>query len=133
MTSKNLILSFSINRSVVASATLGEKLDLKSIADIATNLSYNVNSFTPLVMRLREPVATAMVFKSGKMVVTGTQSVQECHLAVKKFVAAIRAAGYKSVKPFGLRIQNITASVNVGFKVRVHNLGKDKMLSPHTS
>ena len=44
------------------------KLDLKSIALHARNAEYNPKRFAAVIMRIREPKSTALIFASGKMV-----------------------------------------------------------------
>lgn len=116
---------------MVGTANFGQPLELEVIAEKGMNLSFNAGSFTPLVMRMNNPVATGLVFRSGKIVVTGTQSEQECKRAAMKVAAQIRAIGFL-VKPYGFKIQNITASCQVGFKIRVAHLGKDKLIEKGT-
>ena len=47
------------------------KLDLKKIAMHARNAEYNPKRFAAVIMRIREPRTTALIFSSGKMVCTG--------------------------------------------------------------
>lgn len=44
------------------------KLDLKKIALHARNAEYNPKRFAAVIMRIREPKSTALIFASGKMV-----------------------------------------------------------------
>ncbi|KAK1288021.1 TATA-box-binding protein 1 [Acorus calamus] len=46
---------------------LGCKLDLKAIALQARNAEYNPKRFAAVIMRIREPKTTALIFASGKM------------------------------------------------------------------
>ena len=49
--------------------------NLQKIAMACRNAEYNPNRFPAVIMRLREPTkSTAMIFKSGKMVLTGARS-----------------------------------------------------------
>jgi hypothetical protein len=70
-------------------ANLGVKLDLKQIALRCRNTEYNPKRFGAVIMRLREPRATALIFASGKMCVTGTKSAHNSVLAAKKFCYVI--------------------------------------------
>ncbi|OXA38885.1 TATA-box-binding protein [Folsomia candida] len=115
--------------SVVASVNLGADLDLKAIADGCLDLSYNPESFAPLVMRLKDPIATAMIFPAGRMTVSGAKSVEACKIAVRKFTAMVRSVGF-NVRPFGMLIKNISATFSVGFKIRLRHLSKNRMLTP---
>jgi len=46
-------------------------------------------------MRLREPRATALIFASGKMCVTGVKSTHNATLAAKKFAFIVERVGFK--------------------------------------
>jgi transcription initiation factor TFIID TATA-box-binding protein len=54
-------------QNIVATVNLGCKLDLKKIALTAKNSEYNPNRFAALIMRIREPRTTALIFSSGKI------------------------------------------------------------------
>lgn len=45
-------------------------------------------------MRIREPRTTALVFKTGKLVLTGARSEADAHLATRKFARIIQKLGY---------------------------------------
>lgn len=55
-------------QNVVATVNLECKLDLKDIALRARNAEYNPKRFAAVIMRIREPKSTALIFASGKMV-----------------------------------------------------------------
>ena len=55
-------------RNIVSTVTLGCGLDLKNIAMHARNAEYNPKRFAAVIMRIREPRTTALIFSSGKMV-----------------------------------------------------------------
>eukprot|EP00798_Chlamydomonas_sp_ICE-L_P006291 gene6291-2924_t len=54
-------------QNVVATVNLGCRLDLKEIALHARNAEYNPKRFAAVIMRIREPKTTALIFASGKM------------------------------------------------------------------
>jgi transcription initiation factor TFIID TATA-box-binding protein len=58
---------------VVATVDLNCQLDLKEIALKCRNAEYNPKRFTAVIMRIRDPKTTALIFGSGKMVVTGAK------------------------------------------------------------
>lgn len=60
-------------RNIVCTVNLGCKLDLKKIALHARNAEYNPKRFAAVIMRIREPRTTALIFSSGKMVCTGAK------------------------------------------------------------
>ena len=74
-------------QNIVATVYLGiQNLDLKGIALRARNAEYNPQRFAAVIMRIREPKTTALVFSSGKMVITGARSPSLAHVAARKYV-----------------------------------------------
>jgi len=111
--------------SIVASMFVGQRLDLKEIAMKSRNIEYNPDRFAPLIMRVRNPKSTSSIFASGKMIVTGTRSEEECKLAARKYARVIQKLGYKHVKVLNFEIQSISASTNLKFNVRLRNLAQN--------
>ncbi|KAK2104240.1 TATA box-binding protein-like 2, partial [Saguinus oedipus] len=60
-------------QNIVSTVNLACKLDLKKIALHAKNAEYNPKRFAAVIMRIREPRTTALIFSSGKMVCTGAR------------------------------------------------------------
>ncbi|KFP34567.1 TATA box-binding protein-like 2, partial [Colius striatus] len=60
-------------QNIVSTVNLACKLDLKNIALHARNAEYNPKRFAAVIMRIREPRTTALIFSSGKMVCTGAK------------------------------------------------------------
>nr|BAS01966.1 TATA binding protein of transcription factor IID [Amorphochlora amoebiformis] len=85
-------------QNVVCTVDLNTVLDLKKIALKAKNTEFNPKKFHALVIRSREPKATALIFKSGKMVCTGTKTENEAKEATLKFLKVIKQAGFSSAK-----------------------------------
>lgn len=68
-------------------------------------------------MRIREPKTTALVFASGKVVVTGAKSEDDARLAARKFARIIMKLGFET-KFTDFKIQNIVGSVRPPFPRR---------------
>lgn len=73
-------------------------------------------------MRLREPRATALIFASGKMCVTGTKNTHNASLASKKFAIIIEKVGFKTQPKIDFKVQNIVGTCDVGFPIRLEGL-----------
>ncbi len=98
---------------IVATVTLDQNLDLAAIEASVPNVEYNPEQFPGLVFRLEEPKVTALIFKSGKMVVTGAKSTQQLIEAVKKIIRELKSHGIVIVGRPKVQIQNIVASANL--------------------
>ncbi|CAG8434327.1 1353_t:CDS:2 [Diversispora eburnea] len=106
---------------IVATVNLDCKLDLKTIALHARNAEYNPKRFAAVIMRIREPKTTALIFASGKMVVTGAKSEDDSKLASRKYARIIQKLGFNA-KFTDFKIQNIVGSCDVKFPIRLEGL-----------
>ncbi|KAJ4461224.1 putative TATA-box-binding protein [Paratrimastix pyriformis] len=109
-------------QNVVATVNLGTKLDLKNIALRAKNAEYNPKRFAAVIMRIREPKTTALIFSSGKIVVTGAKSEDHSKLAAKKYALILKKLGYPTIKFTEFKVQNIVGSCDVKFPIRLEGL-----------
>ena len=82
---------------------------------------YNPKKFPAVIMKMKEPKATALIFKSGKMVCTGAKSEEDSHKAARKFASIIRKLGF-NVGFSGFKIENIVASADLKFKISLEGL-----------
>ena len=109
-------------QNVVSTTNLGTPLNLKEIAMQARNTEYNPKRFAAVVMRIREPRTTALLFASGKMVCTGSKSEDCAKLATKKFIKILQKMQYPVRDRNNFCVQNIVGSVDTGFSVRVEGI-----------
>lgn len=108
-------------RNIVATVNLDCRLDLKTIALHARNAEYNPKRFAAVIMRIREPKTTALIFASGKMVVTGAKSEDDSKLASRKYARIIQKLGFNA-KFTDFKIQNIVGSCDIKFPIRLEGL-----------
>ena len=109
-------------QNVVATTNLGVQLDLKRIALRARNAEYNPKRFAAVIMRIRDPKTTALIFSSGKIVVTGAKSERESQRASRKYAKIVYKLGYDKARFTEFTVQNIVASCDVYFPVRLEGL-----------
>ncbi|KAI1373525.1 transcription factor TFIID-domain-containing protein [Hypoxylon crocopeplum] len=108
-------------QNIVATVNLECRLDLKTIALHARNAEYNPKRFAAVIMRIREPKTTALIFASGKMVVTGAKSEDDSKLASRKYARIIQKLGFNA-KFSDFKIQNIVGSCDIKFPIRLEGL-----------
>lgn len=109
-------------QNIVSTVNLGIALDLKSIATKARNAEYNPKRFAAVIMRIRNPRTTALIFSTGKMVCTGAKSVEFSRHAARKFARIIQKLGYDDAKFLEFKVQNMVGSVDVKFPIRLEGL-----------
>ena len=108
----------------VASCDLHCAPDLAHIACHAKNAEYNPQRFSAVIMRLREPKCTALIFASGKMVITGAKNEDDSHLAAKKFAAVLVKLGF-GASLGGFKIQNVVATGDCTWPIRLEGLADE--------
>ena len=94
------------------------RLDLKKIALHARNAEYNPKRFAAVIMRIREPRTTALIFSSGKMVCTGAKSEEDSKMAARKYARIVQKLGFPA-KFKDFKIQNMVGSCDVKFPIRL--------------
>lgn len=106
---------------VVSTVDIGCTLDLLQIALRLRNAEYNPKRFHAVVMRILEPRTAALIFRSGKIVVTGARSEAAAHLASRKYARLIQKLGF-DVRFIDFKIQNMVASCDVKFPIQIEKL-----------
>jgi transcription initiation factor TFIID TATA-box-binding protein len=108
-------------QNIVSTANLCCPLRLRLIALQAKNAEYNPKRFSAVIMRIKEPKTTALIFSSGKMVCTGAKSVEDSKKASRKYAKIIRSLGFP-VEFKDFKVQNIVGSCDVKFQISLTKL-----------
>ena len=109
---------------VVASADVMQKIDLDDITRKFPDVKYHPDQFPGLVFRLKIPKTSTLIFKSGKMVCTGSKSEEMSKKTVQTVVNNLRKGGIKVKKDPIVTIQNIVASINLGGKIHLEQAAR---------
>ncbi len=109
---------------VVASASIKEQLDLNEISKKFPDTEYHPEQFPGLVFRLKVPKTATLIFRTGKMVCTGSTSEELAVKAVNIVVAKLRKGGIKIKKDAVITVQNIVSSINLGGKISLEKAAR---------
>ncbi|MCH9040540.1 MAG: TATA-box-binding protein [Thaumarchaeota archaeon] len=109
---------------VVASATIDQKLDLHKIQKKFPNTEYNPEQFPGLVFRLKNPKTATLLFRTGKMVCTGSKSEELAVKAVNIVVKKLRKGGIRIKKDAVVIVQNIVSSINLGGQIHLEQAAR---------
>jgi len=71
-------------QNIVASASLGGKIDLEKSAFTLGRTMYEPEQFPGLIYRMGDPKVVILLFASGKLVCTGAKKEEEVYTAVNK-------------------------------------------------
>lgn len=105
---------------VVANARIADELDLNYIESQLEDAVFTKKKFPGLVYRTKDPKSAFLIFRSGKLVCTGSKTEEGVRKVMDKLSADLRGIGVEVVEHPEFKVQNIVASANVG---RELNLG----------
>jgi transcription initiation factor TFIID TATA-box-binding protein len=92
------------------------------MAATLSNTEYNPEQFPGLVIRIRDPKTSALIFSSGKVVCTGARSMDKVEESIEKIIKSLKRIGIEvKIKP-KISIQNIVASGSVGMDLNLNVL-----------
>ncbi|MBI2134999.1 TATA-box-binding protein [Candidatus Woesearchaeota archaeon] len=107
---------------IVVSTSLEHDIPLEKMAATLSNTEYNPEQFPGLVIRIKEPKTSALIFSSGKVVCTGARTLDKVEESIKKIIKSLEKINVKiTVKP-KINIQNIVASGSVGMDLNLNEL-----------
>jgi transcription initiation factor TFIID TATA-box-binding protein len=107
---------------IVVSTSLEHDVPLEKMAATLSNTEYNPEQFPGLVIRIKEPKTSALIFSSGKVVCTGARSMDKVEESIEKIIKSLEKIGINiTIKPV-ITIQNIVASGSVGMDLNLNTL-----------
>lgn len=107
---------------IVVSTSLGHDIPLEKMAATLSNTEYNPEQFPGLVIRIKEPKTSALIFSSGNIVCTGARSLEKVEESIQRIIESLEKIGIKiKIKP-KINVQNIVASGSIGLDLNLNNL-----------
>ena len=108
---------------IVVSTALEKDIPLEKMAATLPNTEYNPEQFPGLVLRIKDPKTSALIFSSGKVVCTGARTLKDVDRSVLSIIESLKKIDIKVViKPI-ITVQNIVASGSIGIKLNLNYLG----------
>ena len=99
---------------IVASAKVADHLDLSVLASHIKDAEYNKKRFPGVVIRMKDPKIAALVFGSGKVVLTGARSIDSLSTGLTILGDLLRSLGIDILEKPTYSIQNIVTSADLG-------------------
>lgn len=107
---------------IVASAKITESLNLLLIASSIKDAEYNKKRFPGVVIRMQDPKIAALVFGSGKVVLTGAKSVDSLNKGLEILVQKLRDLEIDIPDGYSYKIQNIVTSADLGAGINLNKI-----------
>lgn len=107
---------------IVASAKVTDFLDLPSLASQLKDAEYNKKRFPGVVLRMQDPKIAALVFGSGKVVLTGAKSIDSLNKGLQILGDQLRALQIDISEDLSYKIQNIVTSADLGTPINLNKI-----------
>ncbi len=107
---------------VVASTKLSDSLGLVSLAAQIPGAEYNKKRFPGVVLRMQEPKIAALVFGSGKVVLTGAKSIPSLAEGLNALVKLMKDLKVEINDNPTYSIQNIVTSADLGSRINLNKI-----------
>lgn len=100
-------------QNVVASTEIGIELDLQRLSLDWEGTDYDPDNFPGLVYRTSDPKSACLVFRSGKIVCTGADSVEGVNTALEILFDEFASLGLPIPDDPEITVQNIVSSADL--------------------
>ena len=107
---------------IVASAKVTDYLDLPSLASQIKDAEYNKKRFPGVVIRMQNPKIAALVFGSGKVVLTGAKSIDSLNEGLEILGNLLRGLNIEIPQKLTYKIQNIVTSADLGAGINLNKI-----------
>lgn len=107
---------------IVASAKVTEYLDLPALASQIKDAEYNKKRFPGVVLRMHDPKIAALVFGSGKVVLTGAKSIDSLSKGLEILGNLLREQKIQIPKKLTYKIQNIVTSADLATPINLNKI-----------
>ncbi len=109
-------------QNIVATANLEQSIPLIKLAETLPNTEYNPEQFPGLVMRIKDPKTSALIFSSGKIVCTGAKSMKKVKESIQRIKENLAKIKIKINFEPKATIQNMVASGSIGIDLNLNDL-----------
>ena len=107
---------------IVVSTSLEHDIPLEKMAAVLPNTEYNPEQFPGLVIRIKEPKTSALIFSSGKVVCTGARTLEKVEESIAKIIESLKKINIDiKIKP-KITVQNVVASGSIGMDLNLNKL-----------
>lgn len=107
---------------IVGISNLGYPLDLNQIAMTLDGAEYEPEQFPGLIYRIKNPKAAFLLFKSGKVVCTGTTKEDDAQNAIRILTERLEEIDVQVVEEPAINIVNIVAAADLEADLNLNQL-----------
>lgn len=102
---------------VIATAKLGDNLNLFKIASSIEEADYKPENFPGVIYNLKNPKTVTLIFRSGRAVCTGAQSLEDARAAIDIIVKKLESIDIEVDADPEMKVKTIITSTDFGKKL----------------
>jgi len=99
---------------IVAAGSIANSIDLELISNSINNCTYSKKKFPGAVYRMQNPKSAALIFSSGKMVLTGCYEPEDIAVALQNLLNDLKNSEIICLDNPQVEVKNIVCSYNLG-------------------
>jgi transcription initiation factor TFIID TATA-box-binding protein len=107
---------------IVASGAIAESIDLVALSEKIENCELNKKRFPGAVYRIQDPKIAALIFSSGKVVLTGIRNDKALADGLAIIIKSLKKAGIVPLKEPRIAITNMVCSYNLGKYINLNKI-----------
>lgn len=107
---------------MVISTSLEEHINLDKLASTLPNTEYNPEQFPGLIMRIKDPKTSALIFTSGRIVCTGARTLEDAERSVQSIIESLKKIKIDIKIQPKLIVQNMVAAGKLGYDLNLNKL-----------
>ena len=107
---------------IVASGVIAESIDLVLLSEKVEDCELNKKRFPGAVYRIADPRIAALIFSTGKVVLTGIRNDKALADGLAIVIKSLRDAGIKPLKEPKIVVTNMVCSYNLGTRINLNKI-----------
>lgn len=109
-------------QNIVVAGRIATSLDIRSIAHEMAGCVFFPRRFPGAVYHLNEPKAVALLFASGKIVVSGISCMENVRKSLDVLIRTLNGLGYATLPEPDVSVTNMVCSYDTGSKINLINV-----------
>jgi transcription initiation factor TFIID TATA-box-binding protein len=107
---------------IVASGAVADAIDLEFISNNIPGCNFTKRKFPGAVYHMQNPKSAALIFASGRVVITGLCKPEETAGALQNLLDKLREAGITCLDEPKVAITNIVCSCDLGYPLNLNRI-----------
>jgi transcription initiation factor TFIID TATA-box-binding protein len=109
-------------QNVVVSTSIDQELDLETVDSELARSSYDPDTFPAIQYPLKQPEVTVLLYRSGAVIGTGADSIDQARTAVEKTYEDLESLGITTTSDEAIEVENIVSTTDLDQRLNLNAL-----------